>query len=264
MIDTYETSLRWRGLAPGTIAGQMSVLRRLERSIEKPAHTATLEELREWLSQFEGLSAGTRAVYVSHLTSYWRWLVIEEVVDVDPTIRLTRPRPKRGLPRPVDTGELGLVLDGGGCSAMRAAVALAAFGGLRCAEISVLERSDVLDRRGVAMLRVLGKGGRERMVPAHPAVMSALRAMPMPARGRLFDWSPLRVSHKMRRYLHGRGVQASAHQLRHWFATESYELSGGDLRLVQELLGHASPATTAIYTAWSQPRAAAVVTRLSA
>ena len=60
------------------------------------------------------------------------------------------------------------------------------------------------------------------------------------------------------------GIQASAHQLRHWFATEVYEKSGNDLRLTQELLGHASPATTAIYTKWSQAKAMEVVAQLAA
>lgn len=59
------------------------------------------------------------------------------------------------------------------------------------------------------------------------------------------------------------GIAASGHQLRHWFATAAYEKSGGDLRMVQDLLGHSSPTTTAIYTRWSQTKAMVVVRELS-
>jgi integrase len=63
-------------------------------------------------------------------------------------------------------------------------------------------------------------------------------------------------------YLRASGVNATAHQLRHRFATALYEASGGDLLVTQQMLGHASPSTTAIYAAWSPDRAASAIAKL--
>jgi site-specific recombinase XerC len=63
-------------------------------------------------------------------------------------------------------------------------------------------------------------------------------------------------------FFHSIGIDATAHQLRHWFATSTYATSG-DLLVVQNLLGHSSPTTTAVYTAWSRPAAEAAVGALS-
>lgn len=105
------------------------------------------------------------------------------------------------------------------------------------------------------------------MLPIHPRVQEALDALPLARAGPLWRGrfgevvTPSALSKRMNRYLKGLGITATAHQLRHMFATEVYRLSR-DLRLTQELLGHSDPATTAIYTAWDQTAAADVVCRL--
>ena len=70
------------------------------------------------------------------------------------------------------------------------------------------------------------------------------------------------MSRRMAGFFHSIGIDATAHQLRHWFATSTYATSG-DLLVVQNLLGHSSPTTTAVYTAWSRPAAEAAVGALS-
>ena len=80
----------------------------------------------------------------------------------------------------------------------------------------------------------------------------------------MFNLSAVNVSHVIRKHLVDCGIVASAHMLRHWFATTAYEESGSDLRMVQELLGHSSPTTTAMYTRWSQTRAVDVVASMTA
>lgn len=265
MLAAYETHMRAANLAPGSIVARMGVLRRFERWLGREPHTATLDELRGWLELHERRSARTRYCYTSHLGCYWRWLVLEGHVETDPTIRLTRPKLRRGLPRPVSTEDVTTALSAAPDDEMRAMLACAAFAGMRCAEISGLSRSDVLDRKDPPVVVIThGKGERERVVPLHPAALTALTAPGMPRRGRFVELSPEQVSGRIRRHLHRCGIEASAHQLRHWFATEAYEISGGDLRMIQELLGHASPTTTAIYTAWSQGRAYGVVSGLAA
>ena len=137
---------------------------------------------------------------------------------------------------------------------------LAAFAGLRCAEIAALRSEDI---NGDMML-VNGKGGKQRVVPVHPLIHAALRAVHAPAYGSIFDMLPWQVSHAIRGHLTACGISASAHQLRHWFATTAYEQSGHDLRMVQDLLGHSSPTTTAVYTRWARGRSLDVVTSMTA
>ena len=145
-------------------------------------------------------------------------------------------------------------------------LSLAAFAGLRCQEIAGLERDDVLEAKGLLRIRH-GKGGKERIVPLHPDVQSALRCLPMPKTGYLFrrpqggrftaNWMSVCVS----KYLAEINVNATAHQLRHWFGTEIYA-STHDIRVTQELLGHSDPVTTAGYIAYSHVDAAAAVASL--
>jgi integrase/recombinase XerC len=151
---------------------------------------------------------------------------------------------------------------------MRAMLLLAAFAGLRCQEIAGLERDDVIEAKDLLRVRH-GKGQKERVLPLHPDVMAALRALPMPQTGPLFlrpsgaAHTPVTVSEAMRDYLRRIcGIDATAHQLRHWFATEVYA-SSKDIRVTQELLGHSNPATTARYVAFSRVDAAAAVGSLS-
>lgn len=264
MMHSYLRHMRARGLMPSSIEKRMSILRRAECAIGRDLHTATLEELRVWLDLSVARSARTRYDTVSHLACYFRWLMIEGFIEADPTLRLERPKLRRGLPRPVANEDVREALVQAPTAEIRAMVALAAFAGLRCAEISGLQRSDVLDRQSPALLLVvMAKGGRERLVPAHPEVLEALAPV-LPVKGRIFPGRvPSTVSRLVRTHLHACGIEASAHQLRHWFATAVYA-SSSDLRLTQELLGHASPTTTAIYTALAQGRAAVVVDSLSA
>lgn len=142
-------------------------------------------------------------------------------------------------------------------------VALAAFGGLRVGEIARLEVPDV-DLGCGRRIRVMGKGQAERLVPLHVVVEDAYHRYKRPTAGWLFrrpqggPWTPQQLSRTFCVYLDEIGVDVTPHQFRHWFATKAYAASC-DLRVVQELLGHASPTTTAVYTAWSPGRAQAAV-----
>lgn len=140
----------------------------------------------------------------------------------------------------------------------RAMIALAAYAGLRCMEISGLRREDVLDTNTPPMILVRGKGAVERLLPIGPALLAELRTYGLPTRGpapvfRRLDGKPgpihpTRVSQMLSRHLHDLGIDATAHQARHRMATVAYRATR-DLRAVQTALGHASPVTTASYAA---------------
>jgi integrase len=149
---------------------------------------------------------------------------------------------------------------------MRAMLSLAAFAGLRCQEIAGLDRDDIIEAKGLIRVR-MGKGGKERTVPVHPDVMEALRCLPLPRTGAIFvrprggRFSAHWMSATINAYLKEAGINAAAHQCRHWFGTEIYA-STHDIRITQELMGHQSPTTTAGYIAYSHVAAAAAVATL--
>ncbi len=177
-----------------------------------------------------------------------------------------RPRLPRRLPRPIDDTDLARAIAAApSASPLRCFLLLAAFQGLRCQEIAGLRGEDV-DRDAELLTVRHGKGGHERALPLHPLVAAQL---PRVAGGPLFTLaggsSPLRshnVSHVVNDHLHSIGIAASAHTLRHWHATKLYQATN-DLRMVQELLGHASVATTQIYAGWDRAKAGPAVAALT-
>ena len=153
---------------------------------------------------------------------------------------------------------------------MRAWLVLAAWAGLRAMELAALRREDVHEHDDPPMLVVRdGKGQKGRAVPLSRLVLDELAPI-LDAHDSAHPWLfPSRLDHRRsvsagtvsnlaNEHLRSLGNPDTLHSLRHRFASELYRVTL-DLRLCQEMLGHASPATTAIYTAFSPTRAAAAV-----
>ena len=212
------------------------------------------------------LNSRTRYYWVAILHVFYGWAMAEELTETDPTGRIVRPKQRRVLPRPIGDEDLELAIRTAP-SQIRAMLTLAAFSGLRVQEIAGLDRDDILEAKGLIRVRH-GKGAKERIVPLHPSVLEALRCLPMPRTGAIFvrprggRFTGNRLSVVISAYLSEHGIDATAHQLRHWFATEVYA-SSKDIRVTQELLGHSDPSTTAGYVAYSHVDAAAAVGSLA-
>lgn len=226
-------------------------------------------DLRAYLAreQGRGLSARSLARRLSAIKSFTRWLSEREGVDATAILAARSPRYRRKLPRPLSEADARAVLDQVGDDARsdwvaardQAVVTLLYGCGLRI--------SEALGLNGAAhplpdVLRIIGKGGKERLVPVLPVARAAvaryvtLCPWPLPAREPLFRGArggplqPRLVQAAMERVRNRLGLPATAtpHALRHSFATHLLA-AGGDLRAIQELLGHASLATTQGYTA---------------
>jgi len=214
------------------------------------------------------LCARSRYTWLAGLHVFYQWAIRDGRTDTDPTTAMVRPRLRRTLPRPVTTVELARAIESAE-PVMRCWLVLAAYQGLRCQEIAGMRRSHVRFAEGLLIVQK-GKGEKERIMPLHQEVRRAIMALPILDDDRLYSgvygghFSPNHVSQMISRYLGRIGVRATAHQLRHWFATELYRESGHDIRMVQELMGHESPITTAVYTDWTRPSAAAAVRALGA
>lgn len=264
MIQGYAQDQTRRGLLPSTVDKRTRSIRRWVEYVGDP-WAATPEDVERFLDS-KHLSARTRYWWVSCLHGFYAWAIRAGHTDRDPTANIARPRLRRTLPRPISDADLGMAIRMAP-PMIRAWICLGALSGLRCIEISRLDREHILESHDPPMIRVLGKGDKERMVPLHPDTWDALRALGLPKRGPLFTGphgvrlSATVVSRRGSEFFDSVGIPATMHQLRHWFGTRTYQATK-DLRTVQELLGHASPSVTAIYTAWDQASGVAAVGRL--
>lgn len=272
-VADHMADLRMAGATMKTIAGRTGALRVLARSLGKPLLEMTEADLRRWQRGMAGgadraeLCVRTRRVYVSHARMFFRWAQTEGLIDADPSTVLIMPKPPRGRPRPIQENTLQQALAAAD-PMVRAWLVLAAGAGLRAMEIAGLCRDDVIDRSDEPHLIVRGKGDKVRTVPLAGWVLTELRAYGMPVSGPLFrkqngqPLDPHYVSAIANRRLHAGGVPETLHQLRHRFATRLHRATR-DIRLVQELMGHESLATTANYVAYDAAEAAAGVDALT-
>lgn len=262
LVGEFGRDEKRRGLLQTTIDKRRLLLIAFEKAV--PFETATAADIESFLDAREPIAPRTRYDWLSTLHAFYEWAVRAGIVDSDPTVDIPRPRLRPGLPRPISDEDLEMAL---ACSTghMKAWLALGAYAGLRCAEIAGLLRESVLEVHG--MLRVLGKGQRERLVPIHPLVESALRACGLPRSGHIFlhngqPFTPAKVSREISRFLTDLSIDATAHQLRHSFATRVYAACH-DVMVTQALLGHSSPSTTAVYTKFSNVLAQEAVRALT-
>lgn len=213
-----------------------------------------------------GVSARSLARALSAVRGFHRWLAERRGLDATAALAARGPKYRRRLPRPLDETGARAVIETVAAepaepwvAARDAAVITLLYGcGLRVSEALALTGEALPLGQS---LRVLGKGGRERVVPLLPAARAAVERYvalcpyppaPGAALFRGVRGGPLgqrQVARAMEGARHRLGLPATAtpHALRHSFATHLLS-SGGDLRAIQELLGHASLATTQVYT----------------
>jgi integrase/recombinase XerD len=256
-------------LAPRTVEAYRRDLDALADWLGRSPASVTTEEIERYLAELRsrGLSAATIARRVASLRSFFRHLVLIGAVDANPAAELDLPRRTRRLPRALSLSEAERLIEAAAGTTPRslrdhALVELLYGAGLRVSEAVGLDKTGVdLDQR---LVRTVGKGGKERVVPVGRKAVDALQRYL--ARGRPY----LDRRHRPELFLNAQGgplTRAGAflilrklaekaglepervhpHLLRHSFATHLLE-GGADLRSVQEMLGHADLATTELYT----------------
>ncbi len=202
--------------------------------------------------------------FLSAARSFGRWAVREGLLESSPAAALRGPRPRRPLPRALDVDQASSAMLQPSERTLdrrdRAMLELLYSSGLRLSELTGLDLGH-LDLAG-GLVRVLGKGRRERTVPVGRMAGAALRdwlavrpewagaaepALFVSRRGRRLGNRAVQRRLALAGQRAGLGERLHPHRLRHAFASHLLE-SSGDLRAVQELLGHADLATTQIYT----------------
>ncbi|MDP5225586.1 MULTISPECIES: tyrosine recombinase XerC [Arthrobacter] len=278
LLDAYARYLTGeRGRSGNTLRAYLADVRQLERfAAQRGARDwggVDLPLLREWLA--EHASTGkTRATMARHAASsrtLFAWLLREGQITQDPTLRLKSPKKTSALPTVLRSAQMEKLLDGlqapaqdGDPLALRnlALVETLYATGIRVGELVGLDVDDLdLERR---TLRVLGKGDKERTVPfgvpaaraletwlrrGRPALVTGTSgpAVFLGARGGRIDQRQVRSLVSERFKALGDTAATGPHALRHTAATHLLD-GGAELRAVQELLGHSTPATTQLYT----------------
>ena len=233
----------------------------------------TLAELRAWMAaeRGRGLSARSLARALSAVRAFYKWLDAAEGIDCTAIHVLRTPKRPARLPRPVAAEGARALLDAVSADAApwiaardQAALTLIWGSGLRISEALGLRQRDA---PLAEVVRVTGKGGKQREVPVLPAAREAVEryralcpyapganaALFLGARGGPLSPRLLQKAMAAARMALGLPASATPHALRHSFATQLLA-AGGDLRAVQELLGHASLSTTQVYTGVDESR----------
>jgi integrase/recombinase XerC len=236
--------------------------------------TIAITDMRAWMA-FErrrGIGARSLARELSAVKSFFRWLGEAENIAVTAPLATRSPKFKAQLPRPMARDQAKLVIEtvelqtlDGWTGARDAAVVTLLYGcGLRISEALGLTRAAAPIGE---ILRIRGKGDKDRIVPVLPvarkAVDAYLRLCPfaqdpgdplfLGKRGKALNPRHIQKAMEQTRMQLGLPATATPHAMRHSFATHLLE-AGGDLRAIQELLGHASLSTTQAYTSLDQAR----------
>ena len=265
--EAFINHLRGRRYSPRTIALYAGDLDRLAACAgERPPEALQAHDLRRCLARLHARGHAPRSLarMLSAWRSFYTWLGREGRVTANPCSGLRPPKGVRRLPHTLTPDALTHLLDGPAeqdplALRDRAMFELMYSSGLRLAELVGLDLAEV--DRETGEVTVTGKGRKTRIVPVGRAALSALtawlavraalardeQALFVGARGERI--SPRVVQARLRRLALARGVdeRVHPHALRHSFASHVLQ-SSGDLRAVQEMLGHASLSTTQVYT----------------
>lgn len=253
-LQSYQRDLNaFAGFAAGRVNGLAAV---------------TAADVQTYLTSLyqAGMSTATVARRVSCLRQFFRWAVQHGLMEKDPAALLVSPQQSRRLPESISEQQIDalLAVDTDQRLGLRdkAMLELLYATGLRVSELVQIKQGDVSLRQGV--VRVLGKGGKERLVPIGERALDALQAYldeqrpalaKNPAEAALFlteRGKPMTRQafwYLIKRHAARAGIttRLSPHMLRHCFATHLLD-HGADLRVVQLLLGHSDLSTTQIYT----------------
>ncbi len=266
-IATFLSRLqRERNYSAHTLAAYRRDLESLRENLGSRDWTdVTAHHVRDWLAQRNRRGAATKSTQraLSAVRSFFVHLEREGVVKNNPAALVRAPKARRRLPKALDTDQAARLLDFDATSTLalrdRAMLELLYGSGLRLSELTALTIAD-LDLDG-GFVRVCGKGNKVRQVPIGSHCVNALRAY-FETRSDTLDRSRPVLLSNQHRALSPRTVQLRLkrlgitqlgsselhpHMLRHSFASHLLE-SSGDLRAIQELLGHSDISTTQIYT----------------
>lgn len=273
IISKYKTWLRLeKSLSANSIDAYLTDLDKLTRFIEsegKEYADITYQDLQQFVAQLRdiGIHPRSQARIISGIKSFYRFMLLDDYITVDPTELLESPKIGLKLPEVLTVSEINDILDSIDLSLPegqrnRAMLEVLYSCGLRVSELVTLRYSDVYFDEG--FIKVEGKGSKQRLVPISDTAIREIKNYLLDRNGvvvkkgfedilflsrRGTALSRIMVFHIIKQQTEMAGVHknVSPHTFRHSFATHLLE-GGANLRAIQDMLGHEKITTTEIYT----------------
>lgn len=273
IVSKYKTWLRLeKSLSANSIDAYLTDLDKLTRFVEsegKDYHDVTYQDLQQFVAQLRdiGIHPRSQARIISGIKSFYRFMLLDDYITVDPTELLESPKIGLKLPEILTVNEINDILDSIDLSLPegqrnRAMLEVLYSCGLRVSELTSLRYSDIYFDEG--FIRVEGKGSKQRLVPISDTAIREIhnylldRNQVTVKKGyedilflsrRGTGLSRIMVFHVIKQQTEMAGIQknVSPHTFRHSFATHLLE-GGANLRAIQDMLGHEKITTTEIYT----------------
>lgn len=273
VVSQYKTWLRLeKSLSANSIDAYLTDLDKLTRFIESEGigyADVTYQDLQQFVAQLHdiGIHPRSQARIISGIKSFYRFMLLDDYITVDPTELLESPKIGLKLPEVLTVNEINDILDSIDLSLPegqrnRAMLEVLYSCGLRVSELTSLRYSDVYFDEG--FIKVEGKGSKQRLVPISDTAIREIknylidRSQVTVKKGyedilflsrRGTGLSRIMVFHVIKQQVEMAGVQknVSPHTFRHSFATHLLE-GGANLRAIQDMLGHEKITTTEIYT----------------
>lgn len=253
ILDKWAVWMQAQGWSRATVRNRRILLAQLAEFADCPPERVDLDHLSRFFAETT-VTPGSRSTYHASLNCWFRWLLDVGLRGDNPLDGIVRPRARKPAVLAATTRQLEHLLASRMHARTRAMILLAAYQGLRASEVAKFAGSDI--DPWSSTLHVIGKGGVEAFLPLHPVIEQLAEHH---GAGYWFpQWSPNRdsqagghilggsVSSVVKTAMKRAGVPGSAHSLRHWYATELLR-QGVDIRVIQQLMRHASLATTERY-----------------
>jgi integrase/recombinase XerD len=258
-----------KGLAANSLSAYSTDLRHFSEGCRPAGRVPDTEAIRAYLDKLSqtGLSSRSIARHLATLRNFYRFLLREAIIDVDPTEHIGSPKQWQTIPKFLNLDQIETIMkapDASRPTGLRdcAMLELLYATGMRVSELCRVATADL--NREMGVLRITGKGNKQRIVPVGKAALAAVQLYAETGRGKLLKARASKYLFVTARggcltrqafwkLLAGYGRKAgifhdlTPHVIRHSFATHLLE-RGADLRSVQTMLGHSDISTTQIYT----------------
>lgn len=247
-LDAWSDWMRAQGLSTRTINERLATARMLLRVSAVDGQHLSSDHIIAFMAR--EMKPASRATYHATIRAFCTWMQRTGIRADNPTDGTPRPRRPKSRPRPLEESQVFALLEAANRRRTKTYILLAVLAGLRVHEIAKIRGDDIDPYTKV--LTVVGKGGKVAALPLHPALVEEACHYPreawwFPSYTKEGAVGPHAVSSAIRATMLRAGFDANPHQLRHSYGTELVR-QGIHLRIVQELMRHESPASTAIYT----------------
>lgn len=267
LIRLHCDHLKRTGATPRTLDHRRENLRRLAEKLPVDLADATPDHLDTWQSHLT-VSLSSTATYTSHCRAFYRWATECGLIEHDPSVRLPRPKLPPRSARPVPDTDLYIAIE---CAAepLRTWLVLAAFMGLRAAEVAGIRRENITEHDGRLLLGGIGKGNKPFKLPVPAEVRPYLEQFMTGRSGPLWraprtgnPVTPAYVSERVSTFFRSIGMPYTLHWARHSFGTAVYRQTR-DLLMTMSVMRHANPNTTRLYVEQVEAEAVAALDKLA-